>query len=158
MASPTSYSGEDDENKASPTLYSGEDDENKASPTLYSGEDDETKASPTPYNGEDGESMASPTPYSREDGESMASPPLYGAGDELLFGVDSVLCFAIFTIQEVRVAVAVDRVDGIGYAVAGAEDVWCGLETGLILVDEDGLVAIATTTGDFGVTEIRGEK
>ncbi len=110
-ASPALYSREDDMVKASPTLYSGEDDENMASPTPYNGEDGESLASPTPYNGEDGESLASPTPYSGEDDENMASPPLYGAGDELLFGVDSVLCFAVFSSQNALLTVSIIAVD-----------------------------------------------
>ena len=130
----------------------------KASPTLYNGEDAEYKASPTLNGGEDGTTKASPTSYGGEDGEAVASPPLYGAGDGLLFGVHSVLCFAVFSSQEVRTAVAVDRVDGIGDAVAGAEDVRCGLETCLVLVDEDGFIAIATAAGDFGVTEVGVEE
>lgn len=130
----------------------------KASPTLYNGEDAEMKASPTLNGGEDGMMKASPTPYNGEDGESKASPPLYGAGDELLFGVHSVLCFAVFSSQEVRTAVAVDRIDWIGDAVAGAEDVGRGLETGLVLVDEDGFIAIAAAVGDFGVTEVGVEE
>lgn len=130
----------------------------KASPVLNGGEDDMTKASPTLNGGEDGTTKASPTSYGGEDGESKASPPLYGAGDDLLFGVHSVLCFAVFSSQEVRTAVAIDRVDWIGDAVAGAEDVRCGLETGLVLVDEDGLIAIATAAGDFGVTEVGVEE
>ena len=130
--------------KASPALNGGEDGETKASPTLNSGEDDEYKSSPTPYGG--------------EDGESKASPPLYGAGDDLLFGVHFVLCLAVFSSQEVRTAVAIDRVDWIGDAVAGAEDVRCGLETGLVLVNEDGFIAIATAAGDFGVTEVGVEE
>lgn len=87
-----------------------------------------------------------------------ASPPVYSGEDGLLFGVDLVLGFAVFSSQEVRVAVAVDRVDRIGDAVAGAEDVRCGLEARLVLVDEDGFIAIATAVGDFGVTEIGVEK
>ena len=130
----------------------------KASPTLNGGEDGETKASPTPYNGEDGTIKASPALNGGEDGETKASPPLYGAGDGLLFGVDFVFGFAVFSSQEVRTAVAVDRVDRIGDAVASAEDVRGGLETGLVLVDEDGFIAIATAAGDFGVTEVGGEE
>ena len=130
----------------------------KASPALNGGEDGMTKASPTPYTGEDATMKASPTLNGGEDGESKASPPLYGAGDDLLFGVDSVLCFAVFSRQEVRTAVAVDRVDRIGDAVAGAEDVGCGLETGLVLVNEDGFIAIAAAVGDFGVTEVGVEE
>lgn len=126
----------------------------KASPAQNGGEDGETKASPTLNGGEDGTMKASPTLNGGEDGESKASPPLYGAGDDLLFGVHSVLCFAVFSSQEVRTAVAVDRVDRIGDAVAGAEDVRGGLETSLVLVDEDGLIAIAAAAGDFGVTEV----
>ena len=127
---------------ASSTLYNGEDDESKPSPTLYNGEDDEKKASPTLNGGEDGETKASPTLNGGEDGETKASPPLYGAGDDLLFGVHFVLCFAVFSSQEVRTAVAVDRIDRIGDAIAGAEDVRSGLETGLVLVDDDGFIAI----------------
>ena len=130
----------------------------KASPTLNGGEDGENLSSPTLNGGEDGTMKASPTSYGGEDGESKASPPLYGAGDDLLFGVHFVLGFAVFSSQEVRTAVAVDRVDRIGDAIAGAEDVRGGLETGLVLVDEDGFIAIATAAGDFGVTEVGVEE
>ena len=130
----------------------------KASPTPYTGEDGAMTASPTPYTGEDAVTKASPTLYAGEDGAMTASHPVYSEEDGLLFGVDFVLCFAVFSSQEVRVTVAVDRVDRIGDAVASAEDVRCGLEARLVLVDEDGFIAIATAVGDFGVTEIGGKE
>ena len=107
-----------------------------ASSALDNGEDDESMASPTLYNGEDAETKASPTLNGGEDGESKASPPLYGAGDDLLFGVHSVLCFAVFSSQKVRVTVAIDRIDGIGDTISGAEDVWCGLKALFVIKNE----------------------
>ncbi len=141
-----------------PALYNGEDAATKASPTPYTGKDAVMTASPTPFTGEDGVTKASPTLYVGEDGAMTASPPLYGGEDDLLFGVDFVLGFAVFSSQEGRKAVAIDRVDWIGDAIAGAEDVRCGLEARLVLVDEDGFIAIATAVGDFGVTEVGVEE
>ena len=79
----------------------------------------------------------------------------FGAVHALLLGEHFVLRAAVLANHDRRVAIAVVLVVAVADAIAGAEDVWRGLEAALVEADEVMLVGKATLVGDFVVGQFR---
>ena len=102
--------------------------------------------------------MASFTAYPLEDAIATGSFTAYPLEDDLLLGEYFVFGFAVFAGQKAVLARLVDLVDRVGDAIAGAEDVWRGVEALLIEEDERRLFDIATALCDFGIGEVGVEE
>ena len=85
----------------------------------------------------------------------MGCTPVFSAVHALLLGEYFVLCSTVLAIHHRIVAIAIVLVVAIADAVAGAEDVWRGLEAALVEADEVMLVGKATLVGDFVVGQFR---
>ena len=158
VASFTAYPLEDAFVTGSFTAYPLEDAIVTGSFTAYPLEDAIITGSFTAYPLEDAIITGSFTAYPLEDAIITGSFIAYPLEDGLLLGEYFVFGFAVFAGQKAVLARLIDLVDRVGDAIAGAEDVWRGVEALLIEEDERRLFDIATALCDFGIGEVGVEE
>ena len=98
------------------------------------------------------------TAYPLVDDFFVASYSGYALEDDLLLGEYFVFGFAVFAGQKAVLARLVNLVDRVGDAIAGAEDVWRGVEALLVEEDKRRLITVATALCDFGIGEVGVEE